>query len=302
MLNQQPIFINALARGGSNIIMNLLLSHPDVCISSGETHKVFKGTKWDSFSRRIKKRVCYDFLIRFLTSQNLMGADFYQERKEISPFLERYIDKILYSGRFTAILKTHNYYKSEDVVYTKEDLEKCRLLTKGLNGISFTAKLFKKMYPDAVFFGLVRNGLAICEGFTRRGVGVERAGEIYKSVVEKIIFNSRELSDYHLVKYEDMVQDPYEFMKKIYTYAKLDVDKVNKVRLQSKKIMGTDGKRRSLKGEDRQLFWYNPSELNKIIKPNINKNQIKQLNPEIKNKFLLIAGETMEKLNYTTNV
>ena len=64
MMNKQPLFINAFARGGSNIIMNLLLSHPNVCISSGETHKVFKGTKWDSWPRKLKKRFFFDLPIR----------------------------------------------------------------------------------------------------------------------------------------------------------------------------------------------------------------------------------------------
>lgn len=45
MLNKKPLFINAFARGGSNILMNLLMSHPGVCVSNGETHKVFKGQR-----------------------------------------------------------------------------------------------------------------------------------------------------------------------------------------------------------------------------------------------------------------
>jgi hypothetical protein len=43
MLNTAPIFVNAFARGGSMILVNLLLSHPNVCCPSGETHKVFRG-------------------------------------------------------------------------------------------------------------------------------------------------------------------------------------------------------------------------------------------------------------------
>ena len=43
MLNKRPIFIIGFARGGTNIILNLLRSHPDVCSPRGETDQVFRG-------------------------------------------------------------------------------------------------------------------------------------------------------------------------------------------------------------------------------------------------------------------
>ncbi len=298
MLNKRPIIINAFARGGSNIIMNFLLSHPEVCISSGETHKVFKGTKWDSWQRKVKKRICFDFPIRLLTMQDLMGAKNYKERRMIPFFLEKYIDQILYFGRFTATLKTHNYFKSENVKYSKKDLYNCRLLTKGLNGIVFTTELFNKIYPDATFLALVRNGLAVCEGHIRRGYSAEKIGEYYNNVTKKMIYCSENMENYHLLKYEDMVRNPHEFMKKIYKHADLDIESVKKVRLQSKKIMSSSGERSRIKGKNRQVFWYEFSELGNTIKPNINKNQIKQLSSENMEKFLKITRQTMEKLEY----
>ena len=117
MLNHKPIFINALARGGSNIIMNLLLSHPNVCISSGETHKVFKGTKWDSFFYRFKKRILYDLPIRFYTGQDIFGINWLEPRKPVPSMIQHYIDRILYYGRFKASIDTHNKYKYEKICY-----------------------------------------------------------------------------------------------------------------------------------------------------------------------------------------
>jgi len=245
--------------------MNLLLSHPNVCISSGETHKVFKGTKWDSWPRKLKKRMCFDLPIRFLTMQDLMGAEYYKERKEISDYMEKFIDRILYHGRFTATLETHNYYKFANEKYNTEELSQCRLLTKGLNGIVHTTKTFSKMYPDAIFLALVRNGLAVCEGYVRRGFSADRVGEIYKNVAEKMIAYNEQMPNYFLLKYEDMVQNPYDFMRMIYEHANLDINQVKKVRLQSKKIMSADGKRSRIKGGNRQVFWYESSELSTTV-------------------------------------
>ena len=40
MLNNRPIFISAFARGGSNIIMNILMSHSDVCINKAHSQRL----------------------------------------------------------------------------------------------------------------------------------------------------------------------------------------------------------------------------------------------------------------------
>jgi hypothetical protein len=278
--------------------MNLLLSHPGVCISSGETHKVFKGTKWDPWWRKLNKRLFYDLVFRLLTGQDLFGPNFYHPRKPVPYLLQRYIDHILYNGRFAAMRETHNLFKTEDVLYTREELAKCRLLTKGLNGIVFTVEMFREMYPGAVFIGLIRNGLAICEGYIRRGGTAEKTAHIYKSVAEKMLEYRAQMQNYHIVSYEDMVAHPLKFVDKIYKLAGLDVKVLEKIRLQSKRVMDPSGKRNLFKGSDRQVFWYKLSDIHHHIKPDINENQIQQLSVDDKAKFLSVAGGTMEKLEY----
>lgn len=301
MLNKSPLFVHAYHRGGSNMIMNLLLSHPDICLSNGETHKVFKGTEWDPLIRKIKKKLLYDAPINLLSQQNLFFPRNYKPRKQVSDPLKNHIDRILYKGRFIAMIDTHNRFKSEELEYTKEELAKCRLLTKGLDGLVFTVDMFDQMYPDAVFFGFVRNGLAVCEGFVRRGMKAEEIAHMYKKVARKIIDSTAKMENYHMFFYEDMVKDPLEFMRKVYLVAELDIKQVPKIRLQSKGVMQADGKRIHLKGKDRQVFWHDKNGLRDFIKTDINENQIKQLKAQDKNKFLSIAGDVMEELGYSTN-
>lgn len=281
--------------------MNLLLTHPDVCISSGETHKVFKGTKWDTNWRKIKKRLLYDYPIRMLTGQDLFGVELLADRKPVPEFIKKYIDRILYEGRFIANLSTHNKYKYQDIEYSYNELEKCRLLTKSLNGTVFTVDLFSEMYPDAIFFGLVRNGLAVCEGHIRRGYSAEYAGRLYAKVAKKMIEKCRAIDNYHLVTYEEMVKDPHQFMLQLFKHARLNPDFVQKVRLQSKKIMNSKGERSRIAGKDREVFWYYAHDLNNQIRSDINENQIKQLRVKDKKIFLSIAGRVMEELGYPCN-
>jgi len=194
--------------------------------------------------------------------------------------------------------ETHNLYKSKDILYTKEELANCRLLTKGLGGLVYTVEMFREMYPDAFFFGLIRNGLAICEGFTRRGSSVEKIAQIYKLVVEKMLEHNAQMSNYHIVRFENMVTSPGESIRQMYKQAELGINELGKIRLQSKSVMDRHGNYGLRKGRDRQVFWYNISDLHEHMLPDIDNNQIRQLSLSNKTKFLSIAGETMEKLGY----
>ena len=102
-------------------------------------------------------RVCYDFPIRLMTGQDTFGTTCLEPRKEMPGFLQRYVDRILYNGRFTAMIDTHNRYKYEGMPYTREELAQCRLLTKGLNGTVHTVNLYLRIeshFPEAVIAAL----------------------------------------------------------------------------------------------------------------------------------------------------
>jgi len=302
MLNQRPIFLHCFTHGGSSMLVDFLISHPNVCNSSGETHKVFKpGTAFDVGWPRLKKRALYDYPIRLVTRQDYFRPRLLEERKPVPEFLRRYIDRILYHGRFTAMVETHNLYKYDSVPYTKEELAQCRLLTKGLDGIVFTAGLFHEMYPDAKFVGLTRNGLAICEGYIRRGATAEMFANLYNTVAGKMLEVSQQIPGYHILRYEEMVGDPVAFLKKVYKIADLNIEEVPKFRVLTRPITDKDGKRVLIKGEFRQVLWYPLDELKASIRSDINENQIRQLGPENRERFLAVAGKTMEKLGYSLN-
>jgi len=299
MLNEQPIFLNCFGGGGSTTLMSLLISHPDVCLSSGETHKVFKpGTRFDAGWLGIKKRFFYDYPIRLLTGQDIFSRRLLVERKHVPLYLQRYIDQILYQGRFLVRIESHNLYKSEGVEYTYDELAQCRLLTKSLDGTIFCVNMFREMYPGAMFFGLVRNGLALCEGRTRRGGSAERFAYVFNAVVNKMLILSTEMDNYHILRYEDMVLNPLNFMQRVYTLARLDRSKVAKVRMESRPVMGADGTRSLLRGSLKRLYWYTYDELRGYIRTDVDDNQIRQLSPMNRKTFLSLAGGTMERLGY----
>ena len=123
---------------------------------------------------------------------------------------------------------------------------------------------------------------------------------MYDRVCRKMIEDARTMPNYHLVRFEDMVSDPITFMKKIYACAGLDEHMVEKVRLQEKRIMNSDGTRSYAFGgsTDRETHWFNIHELGKYVRNDVNKNQIERLGPENSGIFLKEAHISMEKLGY----
>ena len=87
MLNKLPIFLNCFGGGGSTMLVSLLVSNVNVCISSGETHKVFKpGTRFDAGWLGIKKRFFYDYPIRMLAGQDIFGKNLLEENFDVYDF------------------------------------------------------------------------------------------------------------------------------------------------------------------------------------------------------------------------
>jgi len=302
MLNKKPIILNCFARGGSQMLVNLCISHPDVCLSSGETHKVFKpGTPFDAGWLRWKKRFLYDWPTRMMVGQDIFDPHLLTERKRVPEYLLRRIDRIFYEGRFLNRIPEQNLYRYEGVEYTRDELARCRLVTKSLNGLVFLVDMFREMYPDAVFVALVRNGLAICEGSLRRRYTAEEIGLEYHTVVRRMLANRNSMPNYHILRYEDMVSDIASFVKNLYGLAGLSVADVPKFRLEARPVTTADGKHERLKGSyDRQLFWYELANIQQHVRSDVNQNQIKKLSASDRNTFLSIAGDVMEELGYNT--
>jgi len=295
MLNRAPIFVNGFSFGGTNMITNLLASHPEVCWLSGETHEVF----YSKPRKRLDKWVRRFFYLPVQVSYGLhvFGRDCLDERDRLSKFMMRYVDLLFYLDKLTT---DRNDYKSDDVRYSREEVKKCRFLAKNVNGAVLASSLFSQMYPDASFIALVRNGLALCEGYVRRGWTAGDAGRMYETVCQKMLQDSRIIPNYHIVKFEEMVSDPVGFMKKIYSYAGLYADRVEKVRLQAKRSMNSDGTRSYTFGgsKDRETHWFTLEELGAYMRNDVNANQIQQLGTENREFFLRQAKDSMEKLGY----
>ncbi len=295
MINKAPIFVNGFTRGGTNLLMNLIVSHPDVCMLGGEMHVVFYGRDRDNI-RKWGHRLLY-LPILFTTRQHFFWPYRLYNRNKIPRLLMHYIDFLLYCSK---VLAPRNRIRGQATTNTIRQIVESRLVSKNVNGVVLTTPLFAEMYPDAIFIGLVRNGLALAEGFIRRGWTAERIGKMYEIICQQMIKDEKNNDNYFLVRFEDLIEDPVKEIANIYSCMGLDIKKVSKYRLQAKKSMTSNGTRDySFGGEtDREIKWFKPTDLHKGIRRDVNQNQIARLEDREKFTFLRLASKSMSDLNY----
>jgi len=295
MLNKNPIFAVGLSRGGSSIMLNILRSHPDVCSPRGETNQVFHGKPDESLRTRLSKISRY-LPIMLRQHEHVFSPHNCHKRRALSPGSMEAIDRILFEDKLLATDDTQNRFRMEGVEYTVDEIRKARLLCKNLDGLVFTTRLFADMYPDATFFGLVRNGLAVCEGHIRRGRTAKAYGKLYARVCGQLLADAECPPNFHLMRYEDLTHKTLAAAQQIYELAGLDGSRVEKFRL----VVGHRGDQGRTGGSADQMRWFGPKEFAATITPGIDEEQIRKLSQQDRDAFLREAEGTMRLLGYDT--
>ncbi len=298
MLNRQPIFVNGFSRGGTTILTNLIASHPDVCTVS-EIHHLFKGDNiTDSAFCVLGKCLLHDGRVIASVRQDFFSPRLIRPRRPLSPRIQRFIDRVIYKEKVRARHAFFNRFKNQDDEYTSQEIAASRLVAKNVDGMIYATDAFAEMYPDATFIGLVRNGLALCEGHLRRGRSAAEIGYRYRMLGEKMLNDAEQLPRCRLLRFEDLMGDPASHVRGLYDHAALDIHKLNGVRMQIRRVMDKDGKHQLVGGLEWEVVWLDLKNLGAHFQSDVNDNQIRRLSSGDRDDFLREAGETMEKLGY----
>lgn len=273
MLNHAPIFINSFSRGGSNIFWNIFLTHPDVCSPILETLEIFKigrHGRWSGYRAAWLTRQ-----VRFFDQRNL------SPRRPISIAAQTFIDRILYEWKLKTYTDADMRYKSELETYSLEEVRDARLAAKNNNGLVFLSDVLRDMYPDATFFALVRDPLPLYESYKRRRF-VSSAKDFvsfFRRIVQKMLDDADAFSNYHVVRFEDILSDPVGMARKLYGLANLDPSKVRKIRLKAKEHYRPNGTRHTPYTAG-QHYWLSFEEVRSFLEADINQYHIQQLSEE----------------------
>lgn len=294
MLNQAPVFVNGFQRGGTNILMRLILSHPHMCSLGAELHELFYGRETEPVQKWLRRLTALPVLLN--TVQHTFWPYRLQPRRPLAAPTQRYVDMLFYLYKR---MGPETHYRNGSEAKTLAEKSRGRITGKCVNGVILTTPLLAAMYPDATFIALVRNGLALCEGFMRRGWGAERCGRMYQQLCDQMIQDARHRTNYHIIRFEDLVRDPAATVQHVYEQIGLDVNRVEKFNLQAKKSMGENGQRSFTFGAQHKISqWCALHELKHHLRQDVNDNQIAHLSPADRGIFLQHAHAAMSTFGY----
>ena len=287
-LNSKIIVINALSRGGSNLVWNALQSHPKVCSPILETGQIIYPTG-SSATNPLGRTVV--FLFRQLVNGSVLSPGL------SATLFGKSIDHKLYSNKLLNLDSDDNREQEENTPYTREEVSNAVLCTKSLDRDVFLTDFFDHLYPSSFFIGLVRNGYAVCEGWMRRGLSPSLAGRLYARYTQKILDDSERLSNYHLIRFEDFLKDPFSAAKELFSFADLEPNSLEKLRFKSKNVI-SEGEHKPAYGTENCKYWVDRSSIQDFIRPDISSRQASLLPVEARKSFEVHAMPQLTALGY----
>lgn len=299
-VNESAIILNGFARGGTNIVINLILSHPRVCYP-GETHKALAGgTKsHSSAAARIQS-------VRFGIAAKRLGiaclADPYAiDSNSVFPReAGAWIRSTLKRAKINARHENHNRWKAPEKEDTRSERRSSRLLLKNNNLIGTYSELFDQAFPNARTVCLFRHPFGLMESQLRTGRDPDKMLRVFREVWTSLINRCESDRDRHmLVRFEDVLADPLPTLKKLYTFLDLDLSEVPFIRLQHKPHFGKSGKYRHSGEFNRQVTWYPREEIHKHLDASAPFNAIERLATVHKDEISATLGETAARLGYS---
>jgi hypothetical protein len=295
MLIQSPIFINSFSRGGSNMFWNIFLTHPDVCSPIWETLEIFRvgiiRPTWEGHCAALLSGHWHLF-----DQRNLCP------RPPITKSAQAFIDQTFFKWKLRTFADIDMKYKCDNVTYTLDEVKHARLAAKNNNGLAFLSDILLEMYPDAHFFALVRHPLALYESYRRHKFiqSVEGFIDFYQRLGGKMVQDAHRVPNYHLIKFEEMVDAPVATAQKVYDLAGLDFQKINKMRFKAKAYFNKKGEYTT--GEQYTVgrhYWFDFDKVGDFVEPGINQHQIERLSKSEVDEIMHRIGNIAEVFGYT---
>lgn len=294
MKNHKVIVITGFQRGGTNILWNILQSHPLVCSSNFETGEII------SQSYRFYSNNTISFVIRrfksglygLLNKKSILNSS-------IVYSIGKGIDFLFYKYKIKTYKQPYNRFKFENELYNKKEIKNSVLCLKSVKRDVKLTNFLSRVYKNIFFIGLVRNGYALCESWIRRGKNAKECGIRYRDFCETMINDSKKIKNYSIVKFEDIMENPFNEASKLYEFTQLKPTSPEKLRFKVKKVLTGSGEHKIKYGKENAKYWFNRENVRDLLDPNINKIQLQKLSENDKKTFKKEAKDILDYFNYS---
>lgn len=293
MMNDRLIIIAGMSRGGTSLLWNITQSHPAVIDSYYEVNEIF-GRKCNISN--------YDkFRIEF---NALSNSNIFDTRSLIS-------SKFKLFAKYSFDNDKHNRQKTPSSLYSDHEFSDLTIATKLVSAwesdVSRTAlkrndalKYLPQLtnaYPASKIIFLIRNGLAVAEGWGRRGAGIETATYWYRKYVffyEQYVKSSPNRA--MIIRFEDLLEDPFECANRIFNFLSLPNVFETPLRIAIKPTIRSNHE--IINTTEKCKVWVNKDNFKKFLDVGINRAQIDKLDNHKKNFFIEANRDLLERYRY----
>jgi len=278
MLNKKVILLCGYSRGGTNIAWNILQSHPQISSARYETGEILRN----------RRHIKFALFVSLAEKARLIN----------NALTKKIIDKKLFSLKMSNFDEPSNKYMYEDKPYTRDELSKCTLVLKSVDYDIKHTDLLLNLYPNLYFIALSRNPYALADGHIRRGETLKQFLSLYRDIYEKIRFYDETLSNFKLIKFEDVLEDPFKIARELFGFTEMKPKQIEKIRLKSKKIVMNEGEYTTGFGKENEKYWFDKDQIRQILDPAINNRQMKSLSAKDISKISESTADILSYFNY----
>ena len=282
MKQKKAVIVVGMSRGGTNITWNILQSHPQL------------GAPIKELGQEVN--ITTDNRMRTVLDMAL-GSPFVSQTP-LKNLVANWLENRLYRSKMSGLADTYARQKSEDEIYTSDELAQAALLLKSTDRDMYLMDLLHQIYPDLYIITLVRNGFAVCESWIRRGHSAEKAGKRYRHYVGTMLDMHDKYDNCLLVRFEDVLHEPFTQAEIMFSFAKLEPISLEKLRLKIKRVVNKSGEHETPFGGEGGKAWFTRENIGDLLIADQSDVQYQRLTEVDRNMFLKYSGAIMERLGY----
>lgn len=280
--------VQGFAHGGTNVLWNMLQSHPHIVSPIWELNELF--------GRR---------------ARHPLLAYGVQYCNDVIPFCRqlrsRFVTREIESAVLQTLTHPDNKYKTPTSRYTHDDLNCVSVVMKGVNNWRYhdiaSVPLLRSVYQNMCLIVLSFDGYALCNGWMRRGLHPHRIGELYTRYAREMITLEQQFPNKCIrITFSEVVSNPFTLAERLFAWCDITPATLPQLRLKVKRTLGNDGQHTAQQGAEGVKMWFDRASIGSFLDSDIEERQRSLLNTDARRAFTKTGGEGLALLGYSESL